>query len=302
MDGSFKRPASAAAGQPARSREPQMGFSAVLPMRALPRFTPAELLAVLNRILGPAGASAELVPGLTRFEQSPGSARVWHRPKVPPRVGVAVAGITLVAEGQDRPAPAAGETAELEFRSWPTGPRDLERSRAHLRIFEAEPAPGSDLDLNHDRAAALTAVAEAAAELTQPAGLVWETSGVAVPRDELATALPALMSGEPPVALWVRAAVEPWGVVATRGFYALLGAEIEVRAPSLSEAGAGREAMMLVAEILGTGVPPAEGMRTAHSKSLTFSVRYRGAEEGAPPAIVLEEAAPQAPDLAAGAA
>lgn len=302
MDGSFEEPGDRATAQPARNGGLKAGFSALLPMRPLPRFSPGELVTVLNRILGPAGAGAELVPRLTRFEQSPGGARVWHRPKVPPRVGVDVAGITLVVEGRDRPACGLADAGALDFRSWPAGARDVARARAHVRVFEAEPALAAELDLNHDRAAALTALAVAVAELVQPAGIVWEPSGVAVPVAELTAALPALMAAEAPVALWVGVAAKPWGGVVTRGLYPLLGAEIEVRAPALSQAAAGRVAMGLAAEILESGRPPSEGARIEQGRGIGFLVRYRGAEDGGAPAVVLEEARPDTSARAAGAA
>lgn len=302
MDGSVKRTSGGSGGERLCRRGAQAGFAAVLTMRALPRFTPAELLTALNRILAKAGSSAELDPGLTRFEENAGTDRVWRRPQVPPRVGVVVAGVTLVIEGHDRPPFGVDEAGALEFRSWPAGARDIARARAHVRIFEAEPAIGADLDANHDRAAAVTAVAAAAAELAAPAGIVWEASGVAVPAGELVAALPALMAGEPPVALWIGTGAEPWGGVATRGLYPLLGGEVEVRPAGLSQEMAGRVAMGVAAEILETGVPPAEGAQIAHGPRAVFYVRYRGAEDGGAPAIVLDQAPPGATDLAAGAA
>ena len=285
----------------------QAEFAARLPMRALPRFTPSEFLRTLNRMIGGTGASAELVSDLTRFEQSPGGTRVWHRPQVPPRIGVSVAGITLLVEGRDRPALGADDAAALGFRSWPAGAREIARARAHIRVSEVAPALGADLDVNHDRAAALTAVAAAAIELTQALGIIWESSGVAVSAEEMLAAVPALMGGEPPVALWIGAGPRSWGAVATRGLYPLLGAEVELRAPGLATAMAERIVTDLVAEILETGCPPAEGTAIEAGSHGALRVRYRGAEEGGVPAIVLDETMPGAfgsasGDLEAGAA
>lgn len=294
---------------------PRTDFAALLPTRALPRFTPAEFLGTLNRMIGGAGASAELVPDLTRFEQSPGGARVWHRRQMPPRVGVAVAGVTLLVEGQDRPAFGAGslgvgslgadssgveDVAALTFRSWPAGAREIARARAHVRVREVDPVPGADLDANHDRAAALTAVAAAALELSQALGIVWETSGVAVPADEMLAALPALTAGEAPVALWIGTGGQGWGAVATRGLHPLLGAEVELRAPGLARAAAERVVTELAAEILETGRLPAEGTVIDIGSRGALRVRYRGAEDGGLPAIVLDEAIPGGSRAGAG--
>ena len=267
----------------------EAGFTALLPCRGLPRFTPADFLRTLNGILDDAGAGAELVHDLTHFEQSPGGTRIWHRQKAPPRLGATVAGITLVVEGQDRPAFSAGDAGALQCRSWPTGAREIARARGHLRVREAVPAPDSDLDLNHDRALALTVAAAAVAELGQATGVVWETSGVAVPACDVLAAMPSLMGGEPPVALWIGTRAGRGGVVTTRGLFPLLGAEVELRAPGVATAEAERVVLGLAAEILETGRPPAEGTRIAHRQRPGFLVRYRGGDDDAAPAIVLEE-------------
>ncbi len=289
---------------------PRTDLAALLPTRALPRFTPAEFLGTLNRMIGGAGASAELVPDLTRFEQNPGGTRVWHRRQLPPRIGVAVAGVKLLVEGQDRPAFGADSlgagslgvdaAAALAFRSWPAGAREIARARAHVRVSEVDPVPGADLDANHDRAAALTAVAAAALELSQALGIVWETSGVAVPADEMLAALPALTAGEAPVALWIGTGGQGWGAVATRGLHPLLGAEVELRAPGLARAAAERVVTELAAEILETGRLPAEGSVIDIGSRGALRVRYRGAEDGGLPAIVLDEAIPGASRAGAG--
>ena len=301
MDGAFGHPVERAAGQAAGSGDLPVGFSALLPTCTLPRLTPGALVAGLNRMLGK-DVGVELIPELTRVEQSPGGARVWHRPKVPPRVGVAAAGIALVVEGHDRPAFSSRGVEALEFRSWPAGAREVARARGHLRDTEPAPELGADLDLNHDRAAAVSAVAAAATELVETAAVVWEASGVAVPAEELAAALPALAAGEPPVALWVATATGPGGGVLTRGLYPLLGAEIEVRMPALSAAAARELALRMANEILETGRPPAEGARIGQRAGAAFRVRYRGAEGGGAPAVVLDEVAPSDLHLAAGAA
>ena len=294
-----------AAPRPVADPGAGMGFAAVLPMRTLPRFTPGELLAALNRTLHNAGTTAELVPELTRFEQDPGFApRVWHRPQTPPRIGVDVAGIAVVVEGQDRPAFGAREIEALDFRSWPEGIRRLGRANAHIRIAEAGADHGEDLDHNHDRAAALTAVAAAVAAITAPVGIVWETAGLALPGERLHEAMATLVQGTAPVALWLRADRRASGAVETQGLYPLLGAEVEVSARGLATDAAESVALAIAAEILQRGRPPTEGADLNCGRRSVLRVRYRGpGPEGAPPAVVLEDApGPMAQTAQAGAA
>ncbi len=299
--------ADGAAGEAARGCAPAgddgMAFSATLPTRGLPRFTPRELLTALNRILRSTGTSATLVPELTRDEQSPGNTRVWHRPQTPPRIGVDVAGIAVVVEGQDRPGFDARALEALHFRSWPAGMREIGRARAHVRVTEAGPGTGPDLDHNHDRAAALTAVAAGIAALVTPVGVVWDNSGVALPPGGLDEAMESLAAAAAPVGFWI-AAAESWsGGVETRGLYPLLGAEIKVAVPRLSHDALGNVALTLAAEILEDGRPPAEGTEVEYGRSGAMRVSYRGPEsEGAPPAVVLERIRPVEVPLRAGAA
>lgn len=277
------------------------GFVMTLPMRALPRFTPAELVKALNRVLERAGTAAELVPELTRQEGDQG--RVWHRSQLPPRIGVDVAGVTVVVEGHDRPAFGAGAVDALDFRAWPEGLAAVQRARSHVRVAELEPADGADLDHNHDRAAAVTAVAAAVADIMMPAAAVWESSGVAVPGEMLEEAVAALAEGAPPVALWIGMPNRVGGPAETRGLYALLGAEIEVRAPKLTADAARAVALAQAAEILETGRPPAEGAEVLCGRGRALRVRYRAPEPGGlPPAVVLEESHEDGLPLRAGAA
>ena len=286
---------------PAAEMEPVLG--ATLPTRGLPRFAPRDLLAALNRILQTAGTSATLLPELTRNEQSPGGNRVWHRPQMPPRIGVDVAGVAVVVEGQDRPAFEARALEALKFLSWPSGMREIGRARAHVRVAEAGPGTGPDLDHNHDRAAAVTAVAAAVAAVATPVGVVWDTSGIALAPEGLDEAMAALAEGAAPVAFWVAAAEMGNGGVATRGLYPLLGAEVEMAVPGVSPDASRRVALRLAAEILEQGRPPAEGAEIDNGRNGTLRVRYRGPEsDGAAPAVVLERMRPMELPLRAGAA
>ena len=278
-------------------------FAVTLPMRALPRFTPGELVKALNRVLEGTGTRAGLVPELTRQDAGGDQGRVWHRPKEPPRIGVDVAGVTVTVEGHDRPAFGPGAVAALDFPSWPAGLAAVERARGHVRVAEVAPGGGAELDHNHDRAAAVTAVAAAVTLVVMPVAAVWERSGVAVPGDTLEEAVAALAEGGAPVALWIGVSRPGSGATETRGLYPLLGAEIEVRAPALSWDAARAVALAQAAEILETGRPPAEGSEVQCGRGRVLRVRYRAAGAGGvPPAVVLEESHGDGLPLRAGAA
>jgi hypothetical protein len=276
----------------------------------LPRFSGLELLAAVNEILKAAGVAATLESELTTFEQSPGDARVWNRPKAPPRIGLSVNGVTMLVEGHDRPAFRPTELARLDIRPWPEGKARISRARSHVEITEVDAKGGSDLDHNYDRAAAVTLVAAAVAGLAGAAAVVWHASGRAVAAEQLAPLVAALATGQAPVPLWLGCVARPAGArgVATRGLYPLLGAEIEVALWNLPVDTAFEVALELAAEILITGKPPADGARLGYDRTNEFGVQYRmGGHAGAVPAVVLTQitesvAAPVGATLVAGAA
>lgn len=296
-------PRNRVAPRPAPVDDPGQAFAVTLAMRAPPRFTPVELVKAVNRVLERAGTQAELVPELTRSDGSEAQGRVWHRSQEPPRVGLNVAGVTVVVEGHDRPAHAPEAAATLDFRAWPAGLAAVARARGHVRVLEAGPGGGADLDRNHDRAAALTAVAAAVADVVTTTAAVWESSGVAVPGEMLAEAVAALAEGSAPVAFWIGVPEPTVGGTETRGLYPLLGAEIEVRARGLAADAARAVALAQAAEILEKGRPPAEGAEVQCGRGRTLRVRYRAAgPDDEPPAVVLEEAGGDGLPLCAGAA
>ncbi|MCH8953528.1 MAG: hypothetical protein IID49_15605 [Proteobacteria bacterium] len=293
--------------------DPAPAFGATLPMTALPRFSGLELLAAVNKILQGAGVTATLEPELTTFDASPGE-RVWNRPKAPPRIGLSVNGVTILVEGHDRPAFRPSELARLDIRSWPEGRARVSRARCHVEITEVDVKSGADLDHNYDRAAAVTVVAAAVAGLAGAAAVVWHASRRAVAGEELAPLVAALAAGQAPVPLWLGCVARPAGArgVATRGLYALLGAEIEIASRNLPVEAAFEVAQELAAEIFRTGGPPEEGARLGYDRTTEFGVRYRsGSHAGAVPAVVLTQVTepagaparvPVGGQLAAGAA
>ena len=295
--------------QSARS-DPKLAFGATLPLKALPRFSGVELLAAVNEILKDTGVTATLEPELTTFEQSPGDAWVWNRPKAPPRIGLTVNGVTMLVEGHDRPGFEPSDLARLDIRSWPEGRARISRARTHVEITEVDTRSGSDLDHNYDRAAAVTVVAAAVAGLAGAVAVVWHTSRRAVPAEQLAPLVAALAQGQAPVPLWLGCVARPAGArgVATRGLYPLLGAEIEVASRDLPVDTAFEVALDLVAEIFRTGKPPTEGARLGYDRTTEFGVRYRRqGHAGAVPAVVLTQitqpaAVPAGVKLMAGAA
>ncbi len=276
--------------QPAQS-DPRPAFGATLPLGALPRFSGVELLAAVNKILKDTGVAATLEPELTTVDESPDDARVWNRPKAPPRIGLTVNGVTMLIEGRDRPAFSPSDLARLDIRSWLEGRARISRARTHVEITEVQASGGSDLDHNYDRAAAVTVVAAAVAGLPNAVAVVWHASRRAVPAEQLAPLVAALAKGQAPVPLWL-GCVPPAGAkgAATRGLYPLHGAEIEVTAPGLPGNLAFEVALELAAEIFRTGKPPAEGARLGYDRTTEFGVRYRtDGPAGAVPAVVLTQ-------------
>ena len=274
---------------------PRTAFAATLPLRALPRFSGAELLVAVNEILKDTGVTATLEFELTTFDEGPTDARVWNRPKAPPRIGLNVNGVTMQIEGRDRPAFRPSDLARLDIRSWPEGRARISRARTHVEIVEVQVAGDSDLDHNYDRAAAVTVVAAAVAGLAEAAAVVWHASRRAVPAEQLAPLVAALATGQAPVPLWMGCVGRPAGArgVATRGLYALLGAEIEVASRDLPVDSAFEVALELAAEIFRTGKPPEEGARLGYDRITEFGVRYRRqGHPGAVPAVVLSQITP----------
>ncbi len=280
--------------QSARS-DPRPAFGATLPLGALPRFSGVELLVAVNEILKGTGVMATLEPELTTFDESPEDARVWNRPKAPPRIGLTVNGVTVLIEGHDRPAFGPSDLARLDFRSWLEGPALISRARTYVEITEVQATGGPDLDHNYDRAAAVTVVVAAVAGLPNAVAVVWHASRRAVPAEQLAPLVAALAKGQAPVPLWLGCVARPAGATgaATRGLYPLLGAEIEVAAPDLAVNLAFEVALDLAAEIFRTGEPPADGARLGYDRTTEFGVRYRtDGHPGAVPAVVLSQITP----------
>jgi hypothetical protein len=272
----------------------------------LPRFTHGDLLIAITARLEGTGAVASLDPSLTEIDDAPTELRVWNRRSAPPRIGLNVNGVTILVEGHDRPAFSDGQLARLDYRSWNEGRARIARTRAHVEIYEVQAVTGADLDHNHDRAAAVTLVAEALTGLADPVAIVWQASRRAMPVEELAPLVAELAAGQAPVPLWLGCLGRPEGArgASTLGLYPLLGAEIEVASPVLSREKATRVAMDMVVEIFRSGEPPAHGSQLGYDKDLDFNVRYRMDDlPGAVPVVVLTQVAqPVEIDMAAAAA
>jgi len=272
-----------------------LSFVATLPLRRLPRFPAVELLATVNSMIWSAGAVAELVPELTRFEEGDVTARVWHRPKAPPRIVLTLNGVTVSVLGHDRPRFHGNDLDALDDSNWPDGRAQVARARAHLEITELEAGSGLDFDQNYDRAAAITVVAQAAAKLSDAVGVVWHPSRRAIAVENLGPLATALVEGQAPVPLWLGCSGgESAERMVTRGLYPLLGAEIEVASTALAESVAREVAFGLAAEILESGELPAEDEKIGYGRHSDFHVGYRQDDgDGSVPAIVLTEVARQ---------
>jgi len=277
--------------QSARS-DPRPAFGAKLPLTALPRFSGVELLVAVNEILKGTGVMATLESELTTFDESPDDARVWNRPKAPPRIGLTVNGVTILIEGRDRPAFSASELSRLDVRSWLEGRARISRTRTHVEITEVQATGGSDLDHNYDCAAAVTVVAAAVAGLAEAAAVIWNASRRAVPVEQLAAMVAALAQGQAPMPLWLGCVARPAGArgVATLGLFPLLGAEIEVASQDMSVDTAFGVALELAEEVLRSGEPPENGALLGYDRTTEFGVRYRAnGHAGAAPAMVLSQ-------------
>jgi hypothetical protein len=291
--------------QSARSN-PQLAFAATLPLKALPRFLGMDLLVTVCRILEGTGVIAVMDAELTTPDERPEDNRVWNRPKVPPRVGLVINGVTILAEGRDRPAFSATDLTRLDFRSWPAGAAQISRTRGHVEITEVKAAGGSSLDHNYDRAAAVTVVAAAVSMLADLTAIVWKTSRCALPAKRLTSLVAELAQGQAPMPLWLgcQGGTEGARGATTCGLYPLLGAEIEVVSPNLTAETAVTVALDLATEILRAGEPPAHGATIDYDKNTEFSVHHRASRgAGSVPAVVLTHVKHLAePKAAAGAA
>jgi hypothetical protein len=285
---------------------PQLTFAVTLPSKALPRFLGMDLLVTVCRMLEGTGVVAAMDSELTRPDEIPEDTRVWNRPKVPPRVGLIVNGVSILVEGRDRPAFNSADLSNMDLRSWPAGAAQISRTRGHVDVTEVKAVGGSTLDHNYDRAAALTVVAAAVAKLTDITAVVWNTSNCAMPAERLGSLVEQLAQGQAPMQLWLGCESRTDGKcnAMTCGLYPLLGAEIEVVSPKLPGETAVRIALELAAEILRAGEPPAHGTTIDFDKNSEFRVLHRArGGDGVVPAVVLTHVTHLAePEAAAGAA
>jgi len=274
----------------------RQAHGATLPMKALPRFLPTDLVAVVNQMLAGSNATVVPEPTLTTIDETPAYARFWARPKTPPTVGLTVNGITIAVTGHDRPAFRLEDLPRIDAAAWPGGRSALARGRAHIEISEVRATLSADLDHNHDRAVAVTIVAAAVARLVETIGIVWHASRRCLPADRLPDLVRGLDEGRAPVLLWLGCeavlarAGRPAGLT-TRGLYPLLGAEIEVSESGLSHAAALDIALDLAEQVIGAGTPPGHGVRLNFGPGRDFLVRHlpRGCGNDVPALILVPE-------------
>ena len=280
-------------------------FLALLVTRAVPRFAPVELVAAVNRLLRDTGIEAGIVHELTEFPPEAGSNRIWHRGHNPPRVGLMIGDFILTIEGHDVPALPRSKAPALDLAKWPTGAEQLARTRAHLRVTEAGETPGGDIELAHDRAAAITLVSTAAAGLVGAAGVIWATSLRALPGVGLDGALTLLKAGRSPLDLWLATIRTTAGATLTRGLLPFAGIEIGVGDTELEPEAATALARELAGEILATGQLPAADMVLGHESGRRYRVGYQPAGTGgaAVPLLILARIRDESdePRFAAGA-
>lgn len=273
-------------------RDPRLTFAATLPVKVPPRFGAMELLAAVCDLLDGTGVTATIDPELTAIEEDVGGSRFFGRPRAAPRIALNVNSVTVTVTGHDKPGLSPAELDRLDFGDWANGKERMARSRAHLILRELDGGASADLDLNYDRATALTVVATAINRLIGTIGMVWHTSDQVMSGELMPQMFKDLLDGTAPVQVWIARLPLPNGAkgVATRGFYSLLGAEIAVLSKQLSLSESGQAANVLAAEILRSGEAPSHGEKLHYDGGVRFVVEHRAVGiDGSVPVVVLAD-------------
>ena len=273
--------------------DPRLTFAATLPLKVPPRFAAMELLAVVCDLLDGTGVTATIDPELTAVEEEAAGGRFFGRSQAPPRIALNVNSVTVTVIGHDKPGLSPDELDRLEFGDWTSGKERIARSRAHLILRELDGGTSADLDLNYDRATALTVVATAINRLIGTIGMVWHTSNQVMAGEQMPQMFTDLLAGTAPVEVWIARLPLPSGAkgVATRGFFPLLGAEIAVLSKQLTLAESGQAANDLAVEILRSGEAPSHGEKLFYDR-VRFVVEHRAVGvDGSVPVVVLAEIA-----------
>ncbi len=258
---------------------PMRAFAATLATRELPRFTSADLLLTVNRLIESTGVAAALVPEMTVEDISVDPTRIWNRGRIPPKVGLRLNGVTVEIKGEDRAGFTQADIARLDVRSWRNARENIARSRAHVSVTELFANAGIGIDENFDRAAAVTVVTMAVARLVEAVGVVWQPSRCAVAAADLPQLFAGLEQGKAPAYLWVGADQEPAPrgapPVRTVGLAPLIGVEIEVAARNLAPESGFAVAVELAEAILRAGEMPEHGEELDFGGDAVFTVQRR---------------------------
>lgn len=273
--------------------DPRRTFAATLPVRVAPRFVPLDLLAVVCDMLEDSGVTAVIDPELSVLEDEVVEGnRFFGRPQAAPKVALVINGVTIQVVGRDKPPFSPTDVGRLQYGDWTSGKDKIARARGYVVLTELEGGASTDLDFNYDRATAVTVVAAAIDRLIGAIGIVWHTSQRALPAEKLTPMFKDLLEGNAPVDLWIARLPLSDGTsgVATRGFYALLGAEIAVLSKRLSIDEAAQAASELATEILRGGEAPAHGERLHYERGVRFQVEHRavGVDGGVPVVVLVD--------------
>lgn len=254
-------------------------FAATLATRELPRFTSADLLQTVNRLIESTGVVATLLPEITVEDISVDPTRIWNRGRIPPKIGLRLNGVTVEIRAEDRSGFTQADISRLDVRSWRHARESIARCRAHVIVTELFANAGIGIDENFDRATAVTVVMMAVARLVESVGVVWLPSRCAVPAADLPQMLAGLEQGKAPAYLWVGADQEPAPrgapPVRTVGLTPLIGVEIEVAAHHVAPHAGFALAVELAEAILRAGELPEPGEVLDFGKDAIFVVQRR---------------------------
>ena len=123
-------------GDTASGSTPMRAFAATLATRELPRFTSADLLQTVNRLIESTGVVATLLPEMTVEDVSVDPTRIWNRGRIPPKVGLRLNGVTVEIKAEDRSGFTQADIARLDVRSWRQARENIARSRAHVSVTD----------------------------------------------------------------------------------------------------------------------------------------------------------------------
>lgn len=270
--------------------DPGQVFGATIALLHPPRFTPQELLDVINEILEDTGAAASFDETMDKADRRQRFSLLKHRMKAPPCAMLRVNGLYTLVGGGDDPAFVGKMLREQVNPALQTEDiRRLSQSRGYVMIADAHPPDPDDADQDHDRAAAVTVTATAVSVLTDPVGVIWHPAGNATSPDVIPDFVTTLSEGIVPLPVWLR-----WLTIspsrgqnpgaASRGLTAVLGMEMEVSPGNFPLEKTVDDLFEIAAAFVATGKVPADRAKLRTGDETVYHVTHhrRGAVLDAP--------------------